>query len=130
MPVSAFALLSTRNHKLLTGLCDPRSDAQPRRFNGKCKCGVKASTMLLRRYPRLSVPGFDYYTDESGMVYVDNTCGDGPLIQCDCGKFFRLKPVLGKYSDRIKCDGRCEGATGQQCECQCGGKNHGRAHSI
>jgi len=24
-----------------------------------------------------------------------------------------------------KCDARCLNATGQQCECSCGGKNHG-----
>lgn len=26
-----------------------------------------------------------------------------------------------------KCDGRCLSAKGHKCECECGGKNHGRA---
>lgn len=32
---------------------------------------------------------------------------------------------LAKLEDRCPCDGRCTGATGPNCDCQCGGINHG-----
>ena len=35
------------------------------------------------------------------------------------------KPQYGSYSTETICDGRCMGATGQNCDCQCGGMNHG-----
>jgi hypothetical protein len=39
-----------------------------------------------------------------------------------------LAPVLGRYNASKKCDGRCTSATGHNCECQCGGRNHGSDH--
>lgn len=44
--------------------------------------------------------------------------------------FITSKPIKGHYSADHKCDKRCENATGQLCECQCGGENHGKAHLI
>jgi hypothetical protein len=38
------------------------------------------------------------------------------------------KPVKGTYSAERECDSRCTGAIGPDCECQCGGANHGAAH--
>lgn len=38
--------------------------------------------------------------------------------------------VHGRYSATRKCDPRCTGATGFDCECQCGGKNHGADHET
>lgn len=31
-------------------------------------------------------------------------------------------------ADRCRCDRRCTGARGPNCECKCGGKNHGSEH--
>jgi hypothetical protein len=33
--------------------------------------------------------------------------------------------ITGRYVADKACDGRCMGATGHNCECSCGGKNHG-----
>ena len=38
--------------------------------------------------------------------------------------------VQGHYSEQRKCDARCTGAKGHNCECQCGGKNHGIDHLM
>lgn len=35
------------------------------------------------------------------------------------------KPVKGSYSEARVCDSRCMGAKGPNCDCQCGGANHG-----
>lgn len=38
----------------------------------------------------------------------------------------RLKSkVVGTFSDKIKCDARCQFARGLTCTCSCGTKNHG-----
>jgi hypothetical protein len=36
-----------------------------------------------------------------------------------------LRKVRGVYSPHRKCGARCRAATGPNCECQCGGTNHG-----
>lgn len=35
------------------------------------------------------------------------------------------KMVNGTYSERHKCNAKCTGAIGPDCECSCGGANHG-----
>ena len=40
------------------------------------------------------------------------------------------RPVNGSYSQVHVCDARCMNATGTNCECSCGGENHGRGHHV
>lgn len=40
------------------------------------------------------------------------------------------KPIDGKYSEKHVCDSRCMNAVGPNCECSCGGANHGAGHSV
>ncbi len=46
-------------------------------------------------------------------------------ITCSCGGTFQLRRIEGRYNPTKACDGRCMSAKGPQCECSCGGKNHG-----
>ena len=98
-----------------------------RRYNGKCKCGTKFSILATevdfvgpekfigQRGRELSATdGLNYALHCWGAVYV-----------CKCGKTRLAKAVLGKHRADKKCDGRCLSATGHDCECSCGGKNHG-----
>jgi hypothetical protein len=39
-------------------------------------------------------------------------------------------PINGKYSAQHQCDARCLNALGPNCECSCGGENHGRGHQA
>lgn len=48
-------------------------------------------------------------------------------LKCPAGHNVEFKQVMGVTTDK-RCDARCEGATGNCCECACGGKNHGSAH--
>lgn len=56
---------------------------------------------------------------------------DGRLnAVCECdGNLERMGvvcgPVYGRETVLCKCDERCTFATGPNCDCQCGGKNHG-----
>jgi|GEM_PF-6183965 hypothetical protein len=38
------------------------------------------------------------------------------------------KPVVGRHNADVRCDARCENARKGDCECSCGGANHGGAH--
>lgn len=40
----------------------------------------------------------------------------------------RWKAIDGKFSERHTCDARCMNAIGPNCECSCGGVNHGSAY--
>lgn len=47
-------------------------------------------------------------------------CGHGRMV---------AKAVHGRRSDAVKCDRRCTGARGHDCECSCGGAQHGADHA-
>jgi hypothetical protein len=47
-----------------------------------------------------------------------------------CCRYLRVNRINGRYSADHKCDGRCTNAKGGDCECQCGGKNHGSGYSV
>lgn len=40
------------------------------------------------------------------------------------------KPINGRFSEKHTCDARCLNAIGPNCECSCGGKNHGAGYSA
>ena len=47
---------------------------------------------------------------------------------CSCGKGSLIgKRVSGTHSEKV-CGAKCLGATGPNCDCSCGGRNHGGAH--
>jgi hypothetical protein len=98
------------------------------RINGKCcACGRRFSLLVREtlKGARGSKGGHARSAvDASGRSWYDPD-GSGYWVRCDCGKCLRARPVVGKLNPGIKCNSRCEGATGHVCECSCGGKNHG-----
>ena len=40
------------------------------------------------------------------------------------------KPIKGRIVEHHACDSRCLNATGFNCNCACGGANHGKAHQV
>lgn len=50
-------------------------------------------------------------------------------VNCPCGSSATCQPVRGKVSHH-ECGPKCVNATGHNCECQCGGKNHGRGYAF
>lgn len=110
------------------------------RYNTKkCKgCGKATSVMAARIWAEWKLPSQPYvrgvFADEAeNVVGYEYVVGDPSLILLDCrgcGKPRIARKVLGKVRNDIKCDGRCEAATGHVCDCQCGGKNHGRRHAA
>lgn len=112
-----------------------------RRFNGHHKkgCGAKFSTLAMycwepaRRAddPRLSSTFWRavHGSGHEGRVFEEH-CGYGLLYACACGAARVALPVVGKLNPSKKCSDKCQAATGHDCECACGGKNHGAAHAA
>jgi hypothetical protein len=44
--------------------------------------------------------------------------------------YFQFEAVKGHVNENIPCDGRCYNAKGHNCECQCGGHNHGAGNAA
>lgn len=49
---------------------------------------------------------------------------DRDYLYCH-GKLMAPVAVKGKHNAAIRCTRRCQGAMGNDCECECGGANHG-----
>lgn len=104
-----------------------------RRFNGKCRCGARNSGVV-------AASTFHHdTTDAAGRPAVRVFFADGSTGCEDfagrtwgackaCRGPVALRAVVGKHRADKACDARCENATGHDCECSCGGKNHGKHH--
>jgi hypothetical protein len=54
--------------------------------------------------------------------------GDVEMGLCpNCHRAMEYGALVGRFDPSHKCDARCEGARGHNCECSCGGANHGLA---
>lgn len=52
-----------------------------------------------------------------------------PSLTCEtCGELMQSEAIRGVYSEAHKCGSRCTNAKGGDCECQCGGANHGKGY--
>jgi len=67
-------------------------------------------------------------------VFTTETKETNPLCGICQGKTEYLGEVNGgklyKYHYETPCDGRCTHATGPECECSCGGANHGSGKLV
>jgi hypothetical protein len=115
---------------------------KPTRFTTLKPCPVcKTSTSVLvtegqnEQFPevathlRHSSVWFRAWIDQAGRHYpADNGF---LVVPCrGCQKLRHARSVRGKFVESKKCDRRCTGAKGHDCECSCGGHNHGADHSI
>ena len=57
--------------------------------------------------------------------------GDTEMGLCPkCGRAMEYGAIDGRINLERKCDARCTSARGHNCECQCGGENHGSQWAI
>jgi hypothetical protein len=102
---------------------------KPARYNGRCKLCRKPHTALVVGGLRI---GFvvDAVTDAAEILPLD--CAGKPRRRCPCGasQSVQLSPVQGRFSAKHECNAKCLAATGHQCECSCGGKNHGAGSAL
>lgn len=116
-----------------------------KRHNAKCK-RCKAAHSILATHARRAdgchetvainavhagvwfAPTTLVHVDADGFKHLGHEGGIARV--CECGAQLILRPVRGILRTSIKCDARCAHATGHDCECACGGKNHGAAHGV
>lgn len=99
------------------------------RLNGACRhCKHKLSTTVQTAYSRRGDVVFSHPSLELRAVTINDD--STAWLRCTCGHGRHLRKVQGKYRATIKCDGRCMAATGCNCECSCGGANHGAAYAA
>lgn len=74
----------------------------------KCKCGLRARCEGMNDY--------------LAAAYVNHM---GSRRCAGCGSMLSINELCGARNNAVPCDARCTGAKGHQCECSCGGENHG-----
>lgn len=85
--------------------------------------------------PRPAVPRRSYYRCSDCLTpqVVDGSLPVGTT--CSCGGRISYIGVVRRHrvvrlEDHAVCDARCTGATGPNCDCQCGGEHHGSGRVV
>lgn len=101
-----------------------------RRFNRVCKgCGTAFSILASQEWVKgigvvyIAVDGTVYQPGRMDSYKLAYTCSG-------CGAAKLAAAVVGKFNPGKKCSAKCLASTGFQCECACGGKNHGAGHET
>lgn len=55
---------------------------------------------------------------------------NGWLLRCSCGQVGEAKFMKVTVNAEKRCTGICTGASGPNCECSCGGHNHGATRTA
>lgn len=107
---------------------------------GKCHACKKVSRKdyTASRTERVGTGMFRHdatvYGREHQSYYADGSPASVLFIRasadCTCPRCgqqaWASKRLEGVKNDGVRCDARCMGAKGHNCECSCGGANHGR----
>jgi len=112
-------------------------------YIGKCRTrGCKSATRVEERdvqildsdkWARSATTGEKVLIDQNtgrsydrSRAYILN--GIRVCARCEEHGIYRLNLLRGRTVETIKCDARCMNATGANCDCSCGGANHGANH--
>lgn len=83
---------------------------------------------------RIVHSGYGPYRHEHKMIEwrsADGSSAHSSGIYCAHHRYpLRWKAINGVVSEKHVCDARCINAIGPNCECSCGGKNHGAGYSA
>lgn len=102
----------------------------------RCKTGVRMD------YPIKLRPGCYYRQTENGLIgagiWVNATYPDGRRdyagdmigLCSGCKRMMTFGPLKGILNNAVPCDARCTNARGHNCECSCGGENHGKLWGL
>lgn len=105
-------------------------------FSFIMRCPVKGCSTTFR----VSQPGKIVTKHTRGIIGVPGSSQSfkatepvWPFLMLHCAthkRELRTEIVNGKFSKDHICDSRCTGAKGHNCECSCGGANHGKDFEI
>lgn len=109
---------TTQDPLALAGLSVTRPATAPidgRPISGIAKCMRCKSAKRVEGYVRRTYAGYGRYTATESW----------PTVVCSCGRAYPMISRIKAITTDHKCDSRCTSAKGHNCECSCGGKNHG-----
>jgi hypothetical protein len=109
---------------------NPAVKTSTRRFIFSCKCGVKAlDYTATRHFVGEDKWGAAIYTAPKYTREVDGVSRDiSADAWCEgCKNYRKSAKVIGRKTDH-KCGARCTASKGPNCDCSCGGANHGKAY--
>src|SRR5689334_9357918 len=66
---------------------------------------------------------YDGWEDKPRLVNLYDACY--PCLCLIHKRLMMVKPIKAKIKPQCPCDNRCTTATGETCNCSCGGMNHG-----
>lgn len=95
----------------------------------KCQCGAFTSELVSDDIVREAQLAYAFPATRpapAGAFHIAKM-GDFALWCRGCGKSRVAKPVRGRFNAAVACNAKCQSSHGHQCECSCGGKNHGAA---
>lgn len=101
------------------------------RYNFACRskrCGKRASMLVTRETDRITLPDGRPHIVARRFILDGVKVHELSIAPMCCGYHMNGGPVNGKTNPKIKCNAKCTGATGHDCTCACGGKNHGADH--
>lgn len=103
-----------------------------RRVIWTCPCGATRALdyVSTRRFRGVDKWGCAQYSGARlTRVHPDGVERDisADVVPCACGRMPAGTEVRGRVTAH-KCDARCLASKGPQCECACGGRNHGSAY--
>ncbi len=93
------------------------------RNEGTDRFGLPYGTRELKAHETATA----YDIRDRGRSHQADVMGDLRCPKCTCNLPKSVR-VNGHYSEAHKCDARCMGAKGPNCDCQCGGENHGASY--
>lgn len=91
----------------------------------RCKAAKRIAGTSTRRYQRTDKFGNDVFSTSVDFGQ-SMQCWNGCVSHVIAGTTVEVNQIRGVRTD-TPCDDRCTSAKGHQCECSCGGKNHGAA---
>lgn len=98
---------------------------KPRRLMVKCACGYCAAFTAENGNVRINGGPLTnaYVTAEQAIPLCNG------VATCGCGRPLRIHAVKGTKTSE-KCGPKCVNTKGHDCECSCGGSNHGRGYEL
>lgn len=101
----------------------------PSRYHGRCYRCKRTVTRLLEERVLDAYDNYRHrrYVSRAPIDLADANRTASETACPDCGATVRLKRLEGTHKPEVPCDARCTNAKGPNCECSCGGANHGAA---
>ena len=94
------------------------------RFFIKCKkCNYRGTVEGTKTITRYS-----YYQRTKTDITWNIDRNNHACPNCNTSEYLEIKALKGTKVTNIACGPKCYNAVGPNCDCECGGKNHGLGH--